>query len=628
MPETSMYETNGSVTGEHEVRPAWKAFLVQPKPEPIRVKRTPQDDLGPCILASDASHHARTGGLVHYIRHDHSGKDTLRQRFDAVPPMIYTIFVAEPVPIVDLFSGPGGLGEGFSACVGPYGERRYQINLSVEKDPTAHSTLLLRVFLRKFDRGFPPEYYAFLNGATPEPDWARLYPEQWQAASKETQCLELGQRKTTVFLKKRIREIQAKHGHRTLLIGGPPCQAYSLVGRSRNAGKASDVLDGDKRNFLYKEYVRVLGALHPAAFVMENVKGMLSSTVRSRNIFERVIEELGAAAGPNTYRLLALSPSRNTSLLRESFTADDFVVRSEEHGLPQIRHRVFILGLRRDIAERLPKECRPQLRRSLGTRVKDVLGKMPTLRCGLSSGDSSQRWQQALRDACDLVSQTEPRLAPEEREAFNEAISRVMETGSRPAPSREARGHVRLPRSCPAVLRDWISDPRLERLPNNYTRAHMSSDLARYLFSAAFGRACGRSPKAPDFPDALAPNHKNWWSGKFDDRFRVQLADHPSGTITCHLSKDGHYYIHPDPNQCRSLTVREAARLQTFPDNYFFKGNRSAQYVQVGNAVPPFLARQIADCLWDVFEHSDRVQAEETERERQSRQVSIAVGAV
>ena len=137
----------------------------------------------------------------------------------------------------------------------------------------------------------------------------------------------------------------------------------------------------------------------------------------------------------------------------------------------------------------------------------------------------------------------------------------------------------------------------LNQLPNNDTRGHMPGDLARYLFSAAFASALDRSPKAVEFPAALAPHHRNWRSGKFADRFRVQLAGRPSATVTSHMSKDGHYFIHPDPVQCRSLTVREAARLQTFPDNYVFLGSRTEQYVQVGNAVPPFLARQIAEAL-------------------------------
>ena len=111
---------------------------------------------------------------------------------------------------------------------------------------------------------------------------------------------------------------------------------------------------------------------------------------------------------------------------------------------------------------------------------------------------------------------------------------------------------------------------KLQGVCNHETRAHIGDDLSRYLFCASYAQVHGVSPKLEQFPAALLPKHKNAKSGNFSDRFRVQCAKEPATTVTSHISKDGHYFIHYDPTQCRSLTVREAARLQTFPDNYFF----------------------------------------------------------
>ena len=151
-------------------------------------------------------------------------------------------------------------------------------------------------------------------------------------------------------------------------------------------------------------------------------------------------------------------------------------------------------------------------------------------------------------------------------------------------------------------LKDWLLDENLKYVLNHDTRGHMESDLLRYAFCAVHAKLNeGVSPKSRDFPKELAPNHKNWESGDHADRFRVQPANSFSKTITSHIAKDGHHFVHYDPKQCRSLTVREAARLQTFPDNYYFEGERTNQYVQVGNAVPPFLAKQIGKVVMELL---------------------------
>ena len=242
------------------------------------------------------------------------------------------------------------MGEGFSAIRTAAGGQRYQIDISIEKEASAHRTLRLRSFLRRFAE-FPAEYYDWTAGKIAEPDWPSLYPSEWKAAEHEALCLELGTPEAARVLEERIGTIREEHGGRTLLIGGPPCQAYSLVGRARNAGRPDYKAELDYRNFLYDEYVKVLAMLSPAAFVMENVKGMLSAAVSGNAIFQQVMDDLRAAGGPDRYELFALSAA-SPHLPGSQPRPQDFIVRAEVHGVPQARHRVIIVGLRRDVVYR------------------------------------------------------------------------------------------------------------------------------------------------------------------------------------------------------------------------------------------------------------------------------------
>ena len=513
--------------------------------------------------------------------------------------------MTDSVPVVDLFSGPGGLAEGFAGFRDSGGQHRFQIALSVEMESSAHRTLLMRAFLRKFPPSeLPAEYYRFLNfGARDEPNWKELYPKEWLEARDETLCLELGTPEATIIVREKVRRLRQKYGGGTVLLGGPPCQSYSLVGRARNVGKKDYDPGKDKRQSLYLDYLDVLQELQPAVAILENVKGMLSAQHQGRPVFHRVMEGLRNAGGKDRYRLYALASRHGGGFWEQDQEPKDFLVHAEEFGVPQARHRVFVVCVRRDIADLLPAAALLRLERSEAiVPVEDVIGAMPILRSRLSRADSDVAWLDAVTSACELIERIpQPLMTREQASLFKDAIDAARMTTRKSAPPyHDAEGDTCM--SCPSGLRDWILDDNMSRLPNNETRAHMPEDLARYLFAAAFAQAKGRSPRSPDFPAELAPNHANWKTGSFRDRFRVQLRDHPCCTVTSHIAKDGHYFIHPDPGQCRSLTVREAARLQTFPDNYCFYGSRTQQYVQVGNAVPPYLALQIAERVSDVFQ--------------------------
>ena len=504
--------------------------------------------------------------------------------------------------VVDLFAGPGGLGEGFASLT-ENGHAPYRISMSVENEPSAHRTLTLRAFLREHRRregSLPNAFIEFHAGRIDQPAWADVDAEMWQTATNEVRNLELGTDSAAIEIDHAIERLRPQFDD-TILIGGPPCQAYSLAGRARTRGNRDYVPEEDERHYLFREYIRVLEELRPAAFVMENVKGILSSTVESRLVFEMLMEDLSSLGTGSSlfYELYAIKVTDGYCSLHRARHPSDFVVRAEDFGVPQRRHRVFVIGLRADVAPGASGHSIPVS----GSRrlLEDAIGDLPRLRSGLSRGiDSASRWKLVLLDAAKRLAEF---YAQKGKDQFHNEFMRVacyMQEGT-----KLKRSATALPSeygSSRDDLKCWLENRELKAIAQHETRGHMESDLSRYMFAAVYGRIKGKSPKAGHFPQDLSPCHRNWHTGVFADRFRVQVADRPGTTVTSHISKDGHYYIHHDPLQCRSLTVREAARLQTFPDDYLFVGNRTSQYVQVGNAVPPYLARSIALLLLRVLD--------------------------
>lgn len=238
--------------------------------------------------------------------------------------------------IVDLFAGPGGLAEGFSSFETEGGIRPFNVALSIEKEKSAHQTLRFRSFLRQFGKHIPQNYYDWLNSGGAEPDWKALYPLQWEAAEEEALCLTLGEQPANRIIADRVSAIRKAHGRNTVLIGGPPCQAYSLVGRARNRGIADYDAAQDNRHFLYREYIGIISQLEPAAFVMENVKGMLSSTVDGVRMFDLITDDLRTPTDTQGYELYAFAP-KGSSGPAKGTKPSDYVVRAEALGVPQAR---------------------------------------------------------------------------------------------------------------------------------------------------------------------------------------------------------------------------------------------------------------------------------------------------
>jgi len=522
----------------------------------------------------------------------------------------------KPIPVIDIFAGPGGLSEGFSRY--PFNrdsEQDFEIKLSIEKDSHALRTLRLRSFVRHVssNKGVMA-YRKHLRG---ELDWTGLLTsDRIAAAYAKSEVLEseLG-KMPAIEVHEKINEV-LRGARDSVLIGGPPCQAYSLAGRSRLLPVLGEELfEADPRHQLYSEYLRILAFHEPIAFVFENVRGLLSSRLDGKSVFTRIRNDLmdpGATvdspplpSGNPKYTLFSVTERAEEGT---ELTPKQFVVKSELYGVPQNRHRVIILGIRNDHLEktgRIPELLTPD---PVGPHpISEVLDGLPKLRSSRSRPTGGyQDWLNCLKnlesrakngDALHVVRSKHEKMLIRISEAIQEAMIDDRGIGSSYFEYRQ------LPTYNP--LKSWFRSGNSRGLTNHETRGHMASDLERYLFCSVFAEIEERTPSMTDFPEWLLPAHKNLKderrSSHFADRFRVQVSDLAATTITSHISKDGHYYIHPDPSQARSLTVREAARIQTFPDDYHFEGPRTEQYSQVGNAVPPYLAYQIAKIVSHVL---------------------------
>lgn len=515
-----------------------------------------------------------------------------------------------PIPVIDLFAGPGGLGEGFSKSGDSDKKRNFRVCLSIERDTYAHQTLELRSFFHQFEADkVPEEYYELLRGKLTRKQLFDTYPEAAQKACEQSWNATLGETSPDEVDERIERELSG--AETWVLVGGPPCQAYSIVGRARR-GKA---IQEDHRLYLYKEFLRIIARFVPPVFVMENVKGLLSSKPGGNPIIKQIIEDLQAPAAAVRdinhnnhiklkeigYRLYSFvkEPSKDILFDRTFGSPEDFIIESEKYGIPQRRHRVIILGIRNDISLKHSTLLEPYGKE---IPVSAVLNGLPRVRSGFSKIiDDKNTWVNCLNQIPG-----KQWFKKFQRNGQVELASKISDLlPDLQVPVNNRGGEFIRCNSKSEYLTEWFEDPRLGGICNHSTRGHIEEDLYRYFFAASFASVNDRSPDLKDFPDSLLPNHKSvkraLKGGNFSDRFRVQVSNKPATTVTCHIAKDGHYYIHPNPLQCRSLTVREAARLQTFPDNYFFCGPRTSQYTQVGNAVPVYLAKQLADVVYEII---------------------------
>lgn len=414
---------------------------------------------------------------------------------------------------IDLFAGAGGLSEGFI-------QSGYRPIAHVEMNEYAAKTIETRIaYYYLKENSNLDSYYQYERNEISREQLLELIPEEElktviNKEMSESTIKGIFQTIDTIIDEKDIEQVD-------VIIGGPPCQAYSLVGRAQSSHMLVP-MEEDPRNELYKMYVQFLNKYKPRMFVFENVAGI--KTARGGQAFKNL----------------------QKYMRKVGYEIDYHELNAHDFGVLQSRKRVIIVGWLKGTGYEYP---------SFETihsdaEVWDLLKDLPALIPGESAEEHTMSDMRRLRK---YVKENEIRVKAD------------VLTGhiARPHTAQDIEIYKR-------TIDLWFENSKHERL------------------------------KYDDLPDELK-THRNRTS--FVDRFKVVEGDMDyCHTILAHLSKDGHYFIHPDIDQHRSITVREAARIQSFPDSYYFEGPRTSQFVQVGNAVPPMMAKIIADKIKEQLE--------------------------
>jgi DNA (cytosine-5)-methyltransferase 1 len=405
---------------------------------------------------------------------------------------------------IDLFAGAGGLSEGFiRAGFSPIAH--------VEMNKDACDTIKTRTayhWLKENKKTRIYKDYLKSENKNKEELWSNV-PEHLinSVINKE-------------ISKKTLPEIfetidNALNGKNVdLVIGGPPCQAYSIVGRARKN------MESDPRNHLYKHYVEFLHKYQPQMFVFENVPGILSA----KN--GKYLEKIFSAVKKEGYELAI--PPKN-------------YLNAKSFGVLQDRKRVIIIGWKQDLNLTYPEFQETENKFQV---LKDLFSDLKTLKNG--------------EGTFNAVEYTKP---------INEYLKK----------SKIRNG--------------------LDFVTQHIVRPNNENDLEIYKIAVEAWNNGNRLNYSTLREDLI--KHTNTKS--FVNRFQVVNGSGLSHTVVAHIAMDGHYYIHPDIKQNRSISVREAARIQSFPDDYFFEGSRTAAFKQIGNAVPPLMAEKIADKIREMI---------------------------